>query len=499
MTGSLEDDVRRRRLKAELFGVQEPPPKLGRYLVESTLGEGAMGVVYLARDERLDRTVALKVLRAEQPGGAGRLEREARALAKLAHPNVVAIHEVGDADGHTFIAMEHVRGPTLRAWMAEEHPLSERLEMVRQAARGLAAAHELHIVHRDFKPDNAIVGEDGRLRVVDFGLATSPAEAEALETTPIEIDADADPWARMTATGFCLGTPAYMAPELRAGEPPSPKGDQFALCVSAWEVLLGHHPLVGREDGTPAPTPKGTEVPARIVAALRTGLARDPSERHADLGALLEALEDRPPKSLGWLAAVAAVASIAAGVVAMRSSGLDASEDTAPAVAIEVTECALSFDDARRAMEDSLALAEQERVDATLTATQQAQARERHGAIRIALGQWDEGCAELAEVFDGFPGSRARCWHGRYCGSRDVLPGRTRCFAGDLEACRLEAIKHEYEWLEGKHGGADPMASAAASHHFGYLVELLSAGCEQGAADLCKTLASVRSRADTSR
>jgi len=503
MTGpegsSLEDDVRRRRLKAQLFGVDDPPIELGRYTVESTLGEGAMGVVYSARDSRLDRTVALKVLRAEHSSGPPRIEREARALAKLAHPNVVSIHEVGDAEGHTYIAMEHVRGPTLRAWMAGEHPIDERLDMVRQAARGLAAAHELGIVHRDFKPDNAIVGEDGRLRVVDFGLATSPGEAEALETLPPTVDREpeAGPWARMTATGLCLGTPAYMAPELRAGEPPSPGSDQFALCVSAWEVLFGHHPLVGREDGTPAPVPKGSGVAPAIVEALRTGMAPDPAQRHADLTALLQALEAPPNRRLGWIAAMVALASIATAAVALRSTESESGEPAA--VAPIVTECSLSFDDSRRSMRDSVAMAEEEMNDATLTATQRAQARERHGAIRIALGHWEEGCAELTAAFDGFGGSRARCWHARYCRERNVLPPRTRCFAGDVDACNREAIKQEYEWLEAKKGSPDAMANAAASYHYGLLVELLSAGCELGGEHMCQTLAAVSGSAEPSR
>ena len=456
-----------------------------------------MGVVYLARDERLDRTVALKVLRAEQAGGAARLEREARALAKLAHPNVVAIHEVGDADGHTFIAMEHVRGPTLRTWMAGEHPWSERLEMVRQAARGLAAAHDLGIVHRDFKPDNAIVGEDGRLRVVDFGLATSPAELDPLETIPtqVEPDLDAGPWARLTATGLCLGTPAYMAPELRAGTKPSPGSDQFALCVGAWEVLLGHHPLLEGEDGTAEPTPKG--VPPKILAALRRGMAADPEQRHPDLPALLAALEARPRSAaVAWMAGVA-VAGVAAAIVAGQtksrqpeSAGPEAPQDETAAV--DITTCPLTFTDSRRAMADTLALSEEEMDDPALTARDRAQARERHGAIRIAQGQWEEGCAELAAVFDGFEGSRARCWHTRYCSSREALPGRTRCFVGELEACRNEAIKHEYEWLEAKQGGAEALDSAAVALHYGYLVEMLSAGCELGDQRLCETLASVR-------
>jgi len=212
----------------------EPPPaRIGPYTVLRAIGRGAMGVVYSAYDDRLDRKIAVKHLhlgRDAGPQAEARLLREAQALARVSHPNVVQVYEVGEHGREVYIAMEFVRGQTLRAWArAAARPWREVLGVYLQAGRGLAAAHAAGLVHRDFKPDNVMIGDDGRVRVMDFGLARSQAE-------PVPVRPD-DPLSSSTANlslshtvaGRLLGTPAYMAPEQHIGAPGEARSDQFSF------------------------------------------------------------------------------------------------------------------------------------------------------------------------------------------------------------------------------------------------------------------------------
>ncbi len=256
---------------------------IGGYRLLSPLGSGGMGVVYTAHDARLDRLVALKLVRqgSGTDGSFGRDEllREAQTLACLAHPNVVAVYEVSEYDGQVVVAMELVRGETLDLWQRQpERQLGEILGAYRQAAQGLQAAHALGLVHRDFKPANAILGRDGRVRVIDFGLAC------ALGPEP---------------TGVTAGTPAYMAPEQFLGVAVDARSDIFSLCVALWEAIFGMRPFAGttiselRDNvcaGRRLPAPSHVRIPDRLLRALERGLATDPAERHADLGPLLAAL-----------------------------------------------------------------------------------------------------------------------------------------------------------------------------------------------------------------
>ncbi len=263
--------------------------RLGRYELQAPLGAGAMGVVYAAFDPDLDRRVAVKVLasNADVATRQSRLAREARTLARISHPNVVPVHDVGFADDRLFIAMELVDGDTLRAHVAA-HTLTvrQRLELIVQAGRGLAAAHAAGVIHRDFKPDNVFVGRDGRVRVGDFGLAAADVDDSSSNASAVTI----------TRTGALLGTPAYMAPETVAGETATAASDQFALCVTAWEILFGERPFRGTTVAelaeatlqTPADPPDGDR---RLAAVLRRGLAVQPAARHRDVTALVDALE----------------------------------------------------------------------------------------------------------------------------------------------------------------------------------------------------------------
>ena len=267
-----------------------------RYVIESVLGRGGMGTVYLARDLSLGREVALKLHRAGS--GNDRLHREAIAMAKLAHPNVVTVFEVATVDDRLYVAMEYVRGETLRGWLATApRAWREIVEMLLDAGKGLAAAHAAGLVHRDFKPENVLVGEDGRPRVSDFGLAR--ADTRAAESIPPE--AKTSPLdTPMTLTGSLMGTPAYMAPELLEEGVADARSDQFAFCVVAWECLFGKRPFTGSTLAALAlaaehqdfQRPARSDVPPRVRGVIERGLSFDPAARHAAMPALLAALRD---------------------------------------------------------------------------------------------------------------------------------------------------------------------------------------------------------------
>ncbi|HEX8107834.1 MAG TPA: protein kinase, partial [Kofleriaceae bacterium] len=205
--------------------------RVGRYLVLSALGAGGMGVVFAAWDPQLGRKIALKLLRSSVASSSKdartRLRREAQAIAQLSHPNVVSIYDVGTTDdGALYIAMEFVEGDTLTSWL-KSYPRTWReiVDVFRQAARGLLAAHSVGLLHRDFKPDNVLVGGDGRVRVTDFGLARSVlVPDEAAQAKPVMSALDV----ALTATGTVLGTPRYMPPEQLTGPDLDARSDQFS-------------------------------------------------------------------------------------------------------------------------------------------------------------------------------------------------------------------------------------------------------------------------------
>jgi tetratricopeptide (TPR) repeat protein/predicted Ser/Thr protein kinase len=278
-----------------LFGSDAAEPvRIGRFVVLRRLGAGAMGEVYAAYDGELDRKVAIKLLRARPDAERlqVRLRREAQAIAKLAHPNVVPVFEVGDDGGRLFLVMEMIEGTTLRAWLREgERARDEILDMFEQAGRGLVAAHSANLVHRDLKPDNILVGHDGRVRLVDFGLA----RAEPGERTP---SGASDPSATHDST--VAGTPRYMAPEQFLGARVDHRADQFAFCVSLYEGLYGTPPFDGRSvtevaskvlAGDIDAPPRDHAVPSAIARLLRRGLAREPEQRFFDMQALLHELQ----------------------------------------------------------------------------------------------------------------------------------------------------------------------------------------------------------------
>ena len=282
----------KRKLHRALFqgvSTQDGRHMIGRFTVERRLGRGGAGDVYFARDERLGREVALKMLRAHaDPLSQARFERGAKAMALLSHPNVVQLHEIGDADGVPFIVMEYVDGVTLGDWLErEEHGLREVVATLIEAGRGLVAAHDEGFVHRDFKPGDVMLSRDGRVLVTDFGLARRPqTESDDLSR-------------ELRIAGLLTGTPAYMAPELFAGGEADARSDQFSFCVTLWEGLYGRRPFRGNNIPTlvshihqnqPEATP-GVRVPRRLRKVLERGLLVDPAARWPSMQALLAALE----------------------------------------------------------------------------------------------------------------------------------------------------------------------------------------------------------------
>ncbi len=303
---------------------------LGRYALLERLGAGAMGVVYRADDVGLGRQVALKLLRRPDDALTDRLIREARSMAQVNHPNVVAVYDVGVADGTTYIAMELVQGGSLRQWQQRPRSVAEIVEAYTAAGRGLAAAHAAGIVHRDFKPDNCLVGADGRIRVTDFGLAAARprgAEAAAPQDRAPEAGAGAPDDLELTASGSVLGTPAYMAPEQFHGGNVDPRTDQFAFCVALYEALYGIRPFGGKTfdelgdqvcAGQVRPPPARARVSGALRAIVLRGLRVRPGDRFPTMDHLLAELgRDRArPWRRTALTAAALAGALGLGLVA---------------------------------------------------------------------------------------------------------------------------------------------------------------------------------------
>jgi serine/threonine protein kinase len=333
-----------------------------RYRVERLLGRGAMGEVYLAHDQRLGRQVALKLVRASSTAKAlrlqARLEREALALARVAHANVVGIHDVGTHAGQTYLTMQFVPGATLREWQRVGRARDELIDIYLQAGRGLAAAHSVGVVHRDFKPDNVIVGDDGVVRVLDFGLAaaimTGPGEsssrgsgvrAEISSSLPSDasgsqrgsaatIDADsnadsgaerasASPSERMTQVGSLVGTMAYMSSEQLEGRNADARSDQFGFCVSMWEALTGSRPfasggifelILNIEKGPSG----GNGLPGWLRSILVRGLQFDPKRRWPSMIELIHAIEHGRTRGRKLVVAIGLPATIGAAIMLGR-------------------------------------------------------------------------------------------------------------------------------------------------------------------------------------
>ncbi|MEM9459677.1 MAG: tetratricopeptide repeat protein [Myxococcota bacterium] len=274
---------------------------IGRYIVLDTLGRGGMGVVARAYDPRLQREVAIKKLLVERGSQAdAQLVREAQAMARLSHPNVVPVYDVASDGQSVFLTMEFVSGTNLSVWLhSAPRSWREVVDVFVDAGRGLAAAHELHLVHRDFKPSNVLIGDDGRVRVADFGLARVP-KIDTPDTPESTDDFVLTSSSMTTAHGVLMGTPYYMPPEQHDNAHTDARGDQYSFCVSLWEALCRARPFHGSPDellerklGGPPRWPTDVDVPSWLVELLRRGLEPDPRRRWPSMRAMLEVLERR--------------------------------------------------------------------------------------------------------------------------------------------------------------------------------------------------------------
>jgi serine/threonine protein kinase len=272
-----------------------PTTLLDRYQIERRLGAGAMGVVYAARDVHLRRAVAVKVVgpRIDTASGQGRLVREAQAMAKLRHPNLAAVHDIGVSNDRLFVVMELVDGGTVADWL-KAAPRSWRaiVAVYLQAARGLAAAHAAGFVHRDFKPENVLYGTDGVARVSDFGVARILGDTD--RAGPLESVAE---HATVTRTGGVVGTPGYIAPEILRHEPVDARADQFSFCVAMYASLHGERPFEPVEGAGRIAETLGRRrartgaVPRWLQRIITRGLAMDPRDRWPTMDALTAAIE----------------------------------------------------------------------------------------------------------------------------------------------------------------------------------------------------------------
>jgi serine/threonine protein kinase len=297
----------------------DPGEKIGKYRLDRVIGAGGMGIVWAAFDPDLERAVALKLLLG---GGGGettlrsRLLREARAMARLKHPNVLTVYDVGTDHNRDYIAMELVDGDSLDVWLATKPPREQVIAALLAAGQGLAAAHEAGLVHRDFKPHNVLRSRSGHIYVTDFGLARGTLEdGVEIEHRPVvaalpdqlasalrrPLDSLLD--SPLTQTGVLVGTPAYMAPEQFAGRVPDARSDQFAFAVAAWEALTGARPFAGEtlpeleKVVAAGARVNDDELPKPMRRVLARALAPAPADRWPDLPALLTAFAEAAPQA----------------------------------------------------------------------------------------------------------------------------------------------------------------------------------------------------------
>ncbi len=296
---------------------------IGRYVVLEQIGRGGMGRVLRAYDPKLGREVALKLLRSDvlEQAAQARLVREAQAMAKLSHPNVVAVYDVEYAPVGVVVVMEHIRGHTLRGWLREEYrPWARIIERFVEAGHGLVAAHAEGLLHRDFKASNVLIPESGPAKVTDFGIAKAVTETRADDSASLPDDALPAVEA-LTQDGYVMGTPLYMAPEQHRGDAIGPAVDQYGFCVSLWEALTGTAPFHGtwveleeQKHRGPPPWPETVELPRPLIDALCRGLAPEPELRWPSMETLLEVLDHRAPtRRRAWWAAIGAVGLLGAG------------------------------------------------------------------------------------------------------------------------------------------------------------------------------------------
>jgi serine/threonine protein kinase len=294
---------------------EELPKTIARFEVRSLVGIGGSAVIYSAWDPEQQRPIAIKLLRPDRsfrPDSQARFLREAKSIARLNHPNVVRIYEVGTHEGRVFLALEYVEGRTLREWVEQDQPsVEDIIDRYLDAGRALEAAHQAGVMHRDFKPDNVLLGDDGRVRVLDFGLARSTRNTDSFQTLETKTPGLRDALAQgpeLTATIGFSGTPAYKSLEQHFGRPTDPRADQFAFCVALWEAVYGERPFVGRSASEIARAiergkirepsrDRAAAVPRQFRKVLERGFAAERDERWSSMTELLAQIESA---RTGW-------------------------------------------------------------------------------------------------------------------------------------------------------------------------------------------------------
>lgn len=397
---SLRASLARAAVRSRLFETTIDAPSFGRYRWLRPLGKGGMGTVVVAEDPLLDREVAVKLVEADDPRLRARVVREAQAHARVAHPNVVAVYDVGVADHRVYIVMELVHGDDLRAWItAAPRSWREIVAVYLAAGEGLAAVHAAGLVHRDMKPANVVVGPDGRARLIDFGIARAMVDPSGADPSSDAIDAGA-------TFGDRAGTPAYVSPEQLVGGTVDARADQFSFCVALWEALAGARPggaaaVFGISEGPwPPPPPRGTPVPPAIWRALARGLAAEPEHRHPSMAELLSALQRAAPsrrRRLAWIGgAAAAIGVFGVGWPLVRAQDDACAEIGRPGRALWAGEARAAVEDHLARTATGLGEAAWPRVDAALDEYARAWEHERTAA-----------CASEGPTPDGAP---ARCF-----------------------------------------------------------------------------------------
>jgi eukaryotic-like serine/threonine-protein kinase len=390
------EDRTARSLSSGIVGELPRGSLVGRYTILSLLGMGGMGAVYAAYDPELDRNIALKLLahRGDDPAGRARLLGEAQAMAQLAHPNVVAVHDAGTVGDHVWIAMEVVHGQTLTKWLDErKRGWREILAVFRAAGEGLRAAHAAGLVHHDFKPDNVMVGTEGRVRVMDFGLARADRTAAS-------------------NVGALMGTPLYMAPEQWEAGATDPRTDQFSFCVALWEALHGELPFAGDTLATRAlavttgrlrAVSSRGKTPGWLRQVILRGLDRDPEQRWPTTEALLAALARDPTRRNRAIVGIAASAFAAVGALAwMRldeAARVEACDEAADALAKDWN------DDVRREIRDGMLATEVVFAEAAFAST--AARLDEYTASWSALRRQSCMDATVAQTLDADTHARA--------------------------------------------------------------------------------------------
>ena len=462
MGPSALDETEASPLLGETLPIAAPEPRalptrIGRFAILRKLGAGGMGVVLLAYDEELDRKVAIKLQLKAGSIETTRAQREAQGLARLSHPNVVQIYDVGEHQGSLYLAMEYVEGQSLDAWLrAEARDHREVVRVFRAAGAGLAAAHAAKLVHRDFKPHNVLLGASSAelvVKVVDFGLARAVEVGElGLEfdvTQAAAADGESTPSARpldshLTRAGAVLGTPGYMAPEQLRGQPTDARTDQFSFCVSLWLGLYGELPFERKSfasyalavvQGRRREPPKNSKVPGWLREVVERGLANDPEKRWPSMDALLAALDRDPTRRRRKLLAGVGLLGLLLGGAAYEQARRQAADDSALA----------SCEAEGRELEASWSAARAEAIDAAMRATGVGDAEATWARTRAVIDEYAAEWSRLrtrACIDATIAGTRTSTWHDHARACFDDREQSLAALVEILELAKPEMVPH---------------------------------------------------------